>query len=143
MKLKVQNLVLLSFIVILFSVILTVFFYKSLIIKEVNYHDMHIQVKNNVGINIDTDKLYFGGVPKGKRSAARRSFTYSNPYDFPVEISINFYGEMAPWMLYKQDETKLSSGETKTITLYAGVPLDTDYGNYTGTARFIIKRVLW
>ena len=64
---KKKNLIILLASVFLLTIPLTVVLYNSVKVLEVLDFDMDVVVKDNVGFNLDSDALHFGGIRPGGR----------------------------------------------------------------------------
>lgn len=128
--------------VMLVAVALVVIFYFTFILVDVQTVELHSNFENTYGFNLDTDKMYFGSVPPGEQG--ERDLVFANNYDFPVEVSSFFSGELEEYMRCENNNVVFQSGETGTITYTVNPPKDvTMRENYTGIAKVYIKRVLW
>lgn len=96
----------------------------------VETREMQIGVVNErrVGINLDTDKVYFGTVPDG--GSATRNITIANAGS-KKRFVLSVDGPMAGWTSASDSQFALRSGESRTVTLNVEVPKNTTAGNYT------------
>jgi len=74
-------------------------------------------------------------------SSSTRYVFLSNKKDYPLKVYINFYGDFAEWVSVSEDYFVLQPGEEKKLSFTASAPRDAAYGNYTGKARFVFKRI--
>ena len=64
-----------------------------------------------------------------------------NKKDYSLKVYINFYGNLAELVSVSEDYFVLQPSEEKKLSFSASAPRDTAYGNYTGKARFVFKRI--
>lgn len=102
---------------------------------------MDLEVKREIGINIDTDAFHFGGLRPG--GSSERQVSIRQEYDFPVLVNIKTKGEMADLVSVSENNFVLEPGESKTVTFTAKVGKETSYGNYTGNVIFEFRRALF
>ena len=138
---KTKHLIVLSFIIALISITATNLFYSFYIIEYVKELDMSLIVGNHAGFDVDTEKLSFGMIMPAGNSCTRYVFL-SNKKDYPLKVYINFYGDLADWVSVSDNYFILKPGEEKKLSFTANAQKDASYGNYTGTARFVFKRVI-
>lgn len=117
---------------------LTIIFYSFYNIKEIKTIDMDLKVGDYVGINTDTDALHFGTINPG--GFGTRSVLLSNNYDTTLKVKIKVYGDLAEFVSV-QNNFVLLKNETKKIPFIVSIPQEAVYGNYTGKAVFILKRI--
>ncbi len=110
--------------------------YKSPI--EVIDYDMHIEVGDNVGFNLDTDKIYFGTVYPG--GGAERNITLTNIHDITLTTQITLSGDLKEWVVLSDNNFLLDPSKSKDITVYVTTPENTTYGNYTGKMKVRLLR---
>jgi|TARA_Y100000310_G_C20665465_1_gene807236 hypothetical protein len=99
--------------------------------------DMHLTVitGRKVGINTDTDALWFGRMPAGNKGVRPLTITLSKN----SKVVIKAEGEMAPWIVVSKNNFKTEPGET-TLEVMADVPSGTPPGNYTSVLKFYFYR---
>ena len=138
---KLFGILLSGLLLIVFFIML---FYNSIVLKQVWNYDMHAQViakYKKIGLNTDTDKLWFGSANPGNQ--ATRKVNMINNYDFPVAVSITINGDIAPYISVSDNHFVLNSNETKVLTFYFTSETVTPYGNYTGSTRIIMTRTFF
>ena len=138
---SLPGVIIILFVIVLFSMLLSFTAYSFYMVQEVQILEMEVSVGEVVGVNVDSDKLYFGTILPLYESESRREATFRNNYDFPVEVSVFFTGEMKDWVTLEEIDPVFLPGETNY--LHFVLRLDTeipDYGNYTGTAKIYVKR---
>jgi len=130
----------LLFVIATISITATILFYSFYIIADVREFNMSLIVGDHAGFDVDTEKLAFGMVMPAGSSSTRYVFL-SNKKDYPLKVYINFYGDFAEWVSVSEDYFVLQPGEEKKLSFTASAPRDAAYGNYTGKARFVFKRI--
>ena len=106
---------------------------RPLAVKEVQ---AQVKVASTVGINLDTDKLYFGTVPQG--GSAQRNLQIIAPSDSFVVISV--VGEDASLFVPGQHSLFLHRGESRRIAFSSVIPDELPSGNYSGLVRVAFYR---
>ncbi|HHI04194.1 MAG TPA: hypothetical protein ENL45_01465 [Candidatus Woesearchaeota archaeon] len=74
-------------------------------------------------------------------SSSTRYIDLSNKKDYPLRVYINFYGSLAECVSVSENYFILNPGEEKKLSFSAIAPRNAAYGNYTGKARFVFKRI--
>jgi len=93
--------------------------------------DMHLEVSDMVGFNVDTDALYFGAGPPG--SVHLRDIRVWNDEDVTEIVKIKTEGELAKYVRIEESKFELTPNETRRITLTAIVPGNAQNGTkYAG-----------
>ena len=137
---KKNHFFILLFIIAIISITATILFYSFYIIADVREFNMSLIVGNHTGFDVDTEKISFGMItPTG--SSCTRFIDLSNKKDYPLKVYINFYGYLAEWVTVSDNYFILKPGDEKKLSFSATAPKAAAYGNYTGTARFVFKRV--
>jgi len=122
--------------VLVISVFLAWLFFEHVIVRERIDLFTSMQVKGNVGLNIDNDALYFGGIPPGGFGDRDASFTY--PYDSYISIKVR--GPIKEFITVSDASFFLSADETKNLRFSVQVPDDTPYDWYNGSIQLVVKR---
>ncbi len=138
---KKNHLFILLLVITLISITTTILFYSFYVIENVREFDMSLIVGDHAGFDVDTEKLSFGMVMPAGSSCTRYIFI-SNKKDYPLKVYINFYGNFADWVSVSDNYFVLKPDEEKKLSFTANAQKDAVYGNYTGKARFIFKRVI-
>ena len=102
-------------------------------------YNLKVEGFNTVGININTEKLYFGVIPAG--SGAERSMTLTSTSDYPLKATILIRGEHADWIAPEVNNILLSAQESESVKFYADVPADASFGNYSGEVMVVFRRM--
>jgi len=100
--------------------------------------DVEFSVGATSGVNVDTDKLYFGRIIPG--GSAERRIRIENGYHFPVKLKISASKEIAEYIVIDK-EYIAEPGKETAVPITLVVPVDTPYGNYTGKIKFDLLRV--
>ena len=122
------------------SVILTLIFYSFYRVAFVQTVSMDLEVGDNVGFNLDTDKLHFGKTFPG--GVLSRKITVGHNVDARLRAHIVPSGEIKEWVLVPENNFHLANREVKNLTVYVNVPEDAEYGNYTGTLEVFFQRTI-
>jgi len=112
------------------------FYYYTLEIRTI---DVDFKVGNRIGINLDTDKLWFGMIKPG--SSATRSLMVTNDYEFPISIEFLVKGELKNNLAFSENNIPINSKELKEISVTAYAPQDMPYGNYSSTIKVVLRRL--
>jgi len=137
---KKNHIFILLLVAALVSITFTILFYSFYKIADVKEINMTLIVGDHAGLDVNTEKLSFGMVmPKG--SSCTRYVTLSNKKDYPLKVYINFYGSLAECVSVSENYFILNPDEKKKLSFSAIAPRNAAYGNYTGKAKFVFKRV--
>lgn len=90
-------------------------------------YETYVKVDDYVGINLQTDKIYFGTVSPG--ATGKRDITIGS--EKMRYVRLQFEGVTAPWL--SAQEMSFSFQGNKDIELQVNIPSGTPYGNYTGS----------
>jgi hypothetical protein len=133
-KMFPKKVVVLILLFVIISTISTYIFYKNFVIFDVQETKMYLNVSNGtVGINVDTDALYFGKIPRG--GIGTRNISLSNYDSNPHIIHIKLYGDFADWVYVSKNNFVIKPNSTEVVEVFVYVPNDAQIGNYTGTLR--------
>ena len=136
-----KNLFILLLIITLISITATILFYSFYIIADAREFNMTLIVGYHAGFDVNTERLAFGMVSPGGNSCTR-FIDLSNKKDYPLKIYINFEGDLADWISVSDNYFIINPGEEKKLSFSASAPKGSAYGNYSGTARFVFKRII-
>jgi len=137
---KENHIFILLLVAALVSITFTILFYSFYKIADVKEINMSLIVGDHIGFDVDTEKLTFGMV-KPAGSSSTRYIDLSNKKDYPLRVYINFYGSLAECVSVSENYFILNPGEEKKLSFSAIAPRNAAYGNYTGKAKFVFKRV--
>ena len=125
------------------------FNYYYLITEVVIFEmDVNVSLPNQVGFNLDKDKMHFGEVPISG-SSGFRTITLENEYDDTMKVIMNAEGEIEDWLVYEADNqtyngkliTFLEPGEKKDVKITLDVPWDATVGKlYEGELMILWKK---
>ncbi|MDD5416594.1 MAG: hypothetical protein PHU12_01310 [Candidatus Aenigmarchaeota archaeon] len=134
MKLKILTiLAILSVILLGYSI-----FDNTNYLEDINLN-MHIQVNNYTGFNVDTDAIYFGTMPPG--GSGQRDITIKNIENHSIKVTILTGGNISEWVSTIDNRFILEPNEERNTTLTVKIPKDAEYGNYTGIAKIRLKKI--
>ena len=106
-------------------------------IAEVRELPMSFFVENIGGINVGTDEIYFGSVPRGS-SSLRKIHIES---DEELTVTAIALGNISSVVTISENNFMIGPGEKKTIELVATAPIDDPYITaYNGTLRLVFRR---
>ena len=106
-------------------------------IAEVKEIPMSFFVENIGGINVGTDALYFGSVPRGSSSSRKIHIEA----DEELVVTAIALGNISSVVAISENNFMVVPGEKKTIELVATAPLDDPYITaYNGTLRLVFRR---
>lgn len=122
---------------ILFAIILALGIWLSQPIGRTSV-ETHVKVDEYVGINLDTDRLYFGTVSPG--GMGKRELTVKSDKASYGVVKTN--GENGAWIMANPQAFYMEGGTNRTIQFIASVPEGMMRGNYTGLATVTLYRPL-
>ncbi len=136
-----DNAIKLLLILVFLTIAVVSLIYSFVIIVDVKEIEMRVTVKSNrVGINLDTDKLWFGMISPG--SSASREIELTNNRDYMLQAILKTSGELKEYVSLSENPALIKPKELKKIKVTLSLPKDMAYGNYTGNLRIIFKRRL-
>ncbi|MBD3209643.1 hypothetical protein GF367_04480 [Candidatus Woesearchaeota archaeon] len=97
---------------------------------------MHVKVDDYVGINLDTDKVYFGTVSPGNEGTRDVNLVSS----CRSVVTFTPTGEMSPWVKAVPSSTIIEKDEEQKVYFVVAIPQNTPFGNYTGEIRIDFYR---
>ena len=117
-----------SYLVIVFfaGILIATAFYYLVIVDSRQAYEIQLEVSTLSGFNVATDKVYFSKVPLG--GTARRTLEIYGSEDRDVKVWFDVEGPIKPWIMLEENEFILPKNTTKTITIYAVVPLNATIG---------------
>ncbi|NTV24134.1 MAG: hypothetical protein HGA85_07255 [Nanoarchaeota archaeon] len=124
-------------------VIITVFMgvYILYIVKSPISLEMHGEVSDKIGFNLDADAIKFGKLFPGATS--RRAINLTNSYQYPIYFSVRLSGDIAKYVSVSQNEGRLEPSEVRSLTYYFSPSKSTGFGNYSGVTSIQISRVIF
>ncbi|MBW2993769.1 hypothetical protein KY317_04305 [Candidatus Woesearchaeota archaeon] len=136
-----NKIILLTALVVLLTVIITCFVYNLISIFDIKTYDYYITVseKGEIGLNIDTDALYFGAIPRG--NSGGRYIHIVNSHKEPLRIVIKTSGKGSEWIEPQENAFILNSNQNKTVAIIAKIPKATAVGEYSGTLSVFFKKI--
>ena len=137
-KLKLGKFLLLLVSVIAISSGLAALFYFSYSIYEIKEFDMYLIVSDRIGFDVSQEYIHFGKVMPGGSSS--KTITLIHNYKKSVRVQIKPLGEFSEWVGAEENNFILKSGENKSLSIIASVPVNATYGNYTGKLEVIFRR---
>lgn len=117
-----------------------ILFFTEYMVYDTILMPMDVKVSQNIGFNLDTDQLHFGGTQTP--GSAYRKITVENKYSQPLRVTLIPEGPLGSWVSAEDFEPIFNPGERRNITMNLAVPSGVPYGDYNGTIRIIFTRVL-
>ncbi len=99
--------------------------------------EAHVKIADYVGVNLDTDKLYFGTLKPGSTADRSISIKTSNK----AVTTITTKGEISDWLIASKTIIKTTPGKEENIKFTIITPKNATKGNHTGT--IIVKTYPW
>ena len=130
------KLIIIVLIVCSITAFLTVFLTVSYERPYVSY-DMYLTVGDYVGVNTDTDALWFGTVMPGEMGNRWININSTEQSKVVLEVS----GELASWVSVSDNNFIVESGENKSIKVTALVLETAKYGDYAGKLNIYFRKV--
>ncbi|NIA03889.1 MAG: hypothetical protein GWP09_00885 [Nitrospiraceae bacterium] len=96
---------------------------------------LDVMKPSHIGVNRNTDALYFGGGPPG--SILRASFNLTNYNENPLFINFEVDGRIKDWITLSINNFTLKPNETEKVNIIALIPEEVSMGKYNST--LIIK----
>jgi len=131
--------VILAVVLLLIVIIALTLAYSKLFILGVKEIEFSIKVGENIGLNVDTDKLYFGTIPMGGGESNRNIFIQNEKHSL-ARVNINSYGDKAGWLYVSKNNFFLKKGEGQNIELKIKVPNGAELGSYEGKILIVFTR---
>jgi len=98
----------------------------------------HVKVDKYIGINLDTDKVYFGTITPG--NTGTRGVTLTSGEERFVIITTS--GDAGEWITTTRKTFTITRGEEKAIPFTITIPPDAPNGEYNATIHFTFYRPL-
>ena len=112
-------------------------YYKKIIVSEFDM-DAEIVESGNVGLNVDTDAIHFGIVPRD--GGATRHINLTNSEEYGVFIYIEKDDSLLSSIVrINPNYFTLEGNGKEKIDVSVSVPDDFESGNYTGHVKVIKK----
>lgn len=114
--------------------------YYNMKIEKVENFDMHVRVDDRYGINVETDKIWFGTIPPG--AGASRTFIIQGSENTNTQVQFRAFGDISKWIRLEDNNFPLQKGKNKNVTIRVQVPKNATNGkNYTGKLRAVFKKI--
>lgn len=122
-------------IILVFILFVLFIFYDNL--KLIKQYEIPIVIKvtKNIGIIVDTDKLYYTTNPGGY---ATRSILLQNNYPKNIIIELKTK-QLSNWITIQNQKFMLKYNETRSIDIVINPPSKTKIGDYNSTLIINIK----
>jgi len=110
-----------------------------MLVQEFRTLDIRLTVGNHIGFNTDTDKLYFGTLPRGN-TASRNIVIENKEYEKSV-VRLKVYGEIKGWVAVSENNFILKQGESKKVVIEAIAPEDAELKSYDSRLIVVFTRL--
>ena len=132
------KLILLIILLVIFSSIATAVIYFNNEVYQIRSLPMMVEVKNKIGIGLyGGEQLNFGIVPRGGASALTFNITSSKD----VNILVLKKGNIAGFITLSENNFLLRKNELKRIETSLRIPMNAEFGNYSGRLIIILGNV--
>jgi hypothetical protein len=122
------------------SIGLTTVFYSFYVIEGNIEKEMSLIIGENPGFDVGKEAITFGKITK--EGSCRREIILSNKKNYPINIKVSTSGNISSFVFISDNDFILNPGEEKKLYFTAISHPEAEYGEYTGKASFILKRVL-
>lgn len=113
--------------------------YMNIKVEKMADYDMHVHVDDYIGINAQSDKIWFGTVPPGER--AKRDLVLRGSEEDDLKVKIKAFGELKDWISVEDNHFVLPKGEKMNLTVRVYIPDNATLDkNYTGKLRTIMEK---
>ena len=100
--------------------------------------DLHLTVGNVLGLNTDTDAIWFGTVSRGNTGMKHINIAAGKTGVYVIKIQ----GEpLDDWISVSKNNILLETGENKSISISVTVPMNAEFGDYNGTLEVYFRKV--
>ena len=132
------KLILLIILLVIFSSIATAVIYFNNEVYQIRSLPMVVEVKNKIGIGLyGGEQLNFGIVPRGGASTLIFNITSSKD----VNILVLKKGNIAGFITLSENNFLLRKNELKRIETSLRIPMNAEFGNYSGRLIIILRNV--
>ena len=108
-------------------------------IYDVKELEMEVYVDRIVGVNVDTDKIYFGTVAPGGSSTRAVTMT-AGPYRSLV--TIQYTGDISEWVSVSDNNFVVEANQSMRVDVQVKIPENTDVPGYRkGVLRIVFRRI--
>jgi MFS family permease len=132
---KAAVFLLLLFIIVFFASLAV---YNTFYLISFRTIDMQVRVSGDIGFSSAADELDFGSAPPG--STIVRSIEIENSRPHKVRASISISGNISQMTSLTAADQVIGPMESKKINFTVRIPVQSNQGNYSGSARIFIKR---
>lgn len=133
--------ILMLFIFILIVIIVTelIWIYVKFLhnTTAVKIYDIKVKVDNYLGFNIENESINFGTIIPG--GIGERYIELISDKDVKVEIYLK--GSVAKWISIDKNDFILKKGKKENVTFSITIPKNTKFGNYSGKAIILFRKI--
>lgn len=134
---KKELIILISLVGLIF-ILVAIFLYNSYLILGVENVEFSVIVGDNVGLNVDTDRMYFGTVPLG--GIAERGLSIRNDNYPKAKARIHINSEISDWVSASNNNLFLKKGEEANVNFMVEIPSNVEKKEYNGSILVIFTR---
>jgi len=132
------KLILLIILLVIFSSIATAVIYFNNEVYQIRSLPMVVEVKNKIGIGLyGGEQLNFGIVPRGGAS----TLTFNITSNKDVNVLVIKKGNIAGFITLSENNFFLGKNELKRIETSLRIPMNAEFGNYSGRLIIILGNV--
>ena len=119
------------------SLFLVALYIKSAVVLEKKEIIATLRVGAIAGFDANASALTFGTITSHSRSY--RDLTIENNYVFPIKVEFHARGNITEFLVFDK-VVYLDVEEKKSIKISTIIPVDEDYGSYSGKIVIVMKR---
>jgi len=124
----------------LVGIIISYGFYYLIVVDQIQQYEIQLEVSDNGGFNVATDKVYFSKISPGSKGT-RTLEIYGNE-DMDVRVWFDVKGPIRPWILLQDNNFVLPKNTSRNITIQVLVPKNATIGtNMTGLLKATFTRI--
>jgi len=121
------------------SLFLVALYIKSAVVLEEKEIIATLRVGDIAGFDANATALTFGTITS--HSSSYRNLTIENNYEFPIKVEFRAKGNITEFLVFDR-VVYLDVGEEKSIRVDTIVPVDKEYGSYSGKMVVVMKKVI-
>jgi len=87
-------------------------------------HPMDISTGNDIGVNMNKDKIHFGVIKPG--ASSKRDFQLYNSADYEVKAVLGCEGDICNFVYYEENNVVIDSNSNSTIYVTVRLPANTE-----------------
>lgn len=130
-------------IIIVFSVIIVYFNLNPVEVQSYGV-GMHLKIANYTGMNVGTDKIYFGTINLNKPTRMERTYMLRNPYnESRAYVTVESEGEIQKFILGLPEPFVMKAADQVNVTISASTigKENLEMGDYNGSLVVSFRRI--